>query len=166
MAGFEKHVKKYYKEEYQLGGCGKCPARISAVAAGHNYDVCRKEFRLIDTDGSIPKWCPLPDGEVTYHLTCPYCKGRGRTACGFTGNVSACAACMGNGSIPKETLQTFLADDLFYKPGQWEKYLDETGLRKKGYYDNNVQALREGLMSEWPKKKHSEILAELMQGVD
>ena len=161
MMGFKKHTKKHYREEHQLSGCGKCPARVITRGDGHRYDVCGKAGRLIDTD-SIPDWCPLPDGETTYHLTCPHCGGKGKTRSGFTGEVYPCAACLGKGSIPKETLQTFLADDLFYKHGWWERHLDETGLRKKGYYDNNVQALREGLMREWPGKKHSDIWSELL----
>ena len=166
MAGLDKHVKKYHKEEYQLSGCVDCPFRVSAEAAAHNYDICKKEFRLIDKASTIPDWCPLPDGEVTYHLVCPYCSGSRRVINGFTGEPYHCPACLGKGKIPKETIQTFLEKDLFHQHGQWEKYLDETGLRKKGYYDNNVQALREGLMRVWGKNKHSEIWAELLEGMD
>ena len=163
--GFKKHTKKSYREEHQLSGCGKCPERVITRGDGHRYDVCRKEVRLIDTD-SIPDWCPLPDGETTYYLACPYCDGRCKLVDGFTGERYECPACLGRGEIPMETARIFLETDLFYYTRQrytgWEKCLDGTGLRAKGYYDNNIYALWKGCANKWPGKKHSDIWSELL----
>ena len=156
------HIKPY-----NIDQCSDCPK----VAQCEGYYLCTLAGALLTdkTFGSpykppplqVPEWCPLPRYEKVVYVTCPRCRGGKFEYHPNTGEAYSCAACLGRGKISMDVLSKFLNGG--FEQGFWEKRIDDTGLRKVGYYDNNIQSLRDGFRSRYPKKTHAEILTILHQ---